>query len=396
MTKFKFGMTWLSVMLLAFTVGCGGGGDDTTTQGPGDGTGETASGEGSGDSNVNLGESGSPEGGSVTVPDQPLEAAKFMMYGLADGRPQDFYAALPPSYQSDIDGLISEFATKVDAELYDKSMSTLQKAVGILKDKKEFILAMIPDEGNAGPAPVKMAEVKKSYDAAVGVLSTIVNSDLSSVEKLKSMKGQSFMSGTAAKVMKQVIDISAGTEEDPVGNELANIKKATVSLVSEEGDKAVIKVVPADEDGITEEETWVKVEGRWIPEEMANEFKPGIEEAKQALAGFGSPPPEMKDQILGTLGSLDDILTRLDEAATKEEFQAAAMEASGQVGAMIMPFLMGGPGGPGPGGPDFGDPDTKPETEEKIGTEPETEAVKPEEEKEAEAEKAEAEAVESN
>ena len=79
-----------------------------------------------------------------------------------------------------------------------------------------------------------------------------------------------------------------------------------------------------------------KVEGRWVPAEMADEWAQGIEDARQGLAEM--TPEKMaaqKTQIMMFFGMADALIDQIASLQTPEEFDAA-------IGPMLAPF-MGGP-----------------------------------------------------
>jgi hypothetical protein len=79
----------------------------------------------------------------------------------------------------------------------------------------------------------------------------------------------------------------------------------------------------------------VRVEGRWIPAELAEEWPQFVEDAREGLAEM--TPENMaaqKTQIMMFFGMADGFIEQIASLQTPEEFDAA-------VGPMLAP-LMGG------------------------------------------------------
>ena len=55
------------------------------------------------------------------------DAVERIAQGLADNRPVVLWHALPESYQRDVTALVHETAEKMDAELWNKTFSVVQK-----------------------------------------------------------------------------------------------------------------------------------------------------------------------------------------------------------------------------------------------------------------------------
>ena len=74
---------------------------------------------------------------SAPTPDQAIEQ---MAHSIADGRFDAAWQALPPSYQNDITEVVHLGASEMDAELWNRTFTVLQKTTRILSEKRNFIL----------------------------------------------------------------------------------------------------------------------------------------------------------------------------------------------------------------------------------------------------------------
>lgn len=256
-------------------------------------------------------------------PDTADGAAKAIVTGLSAHKPVVLWDAMPASYQKDVDGLVKEFAGKMDAELYDKGFTVAKKVIKVLKDKKDFVLGH-PMVG-ANPL-VKKDDLVKHYSDVIGLLDTLVTSDISSHAKLASFDVRKFLDNTGSAMMQQSAKLAGMAPMDP----FAMLAKIKVEPGKAEGDKTYVKTT--DPEGKVEETEFVKVEGKWIPADMSKEWKGGIEEAKKAIGGITKEEiAKQKMQAMAMLAKAEGVIDTLAKADSQEAFNQAV---AGIMGSM--------------------------------------------------------------
>lgn len=265
-------------------------------------------------------------GGAADVPKTADQAVLRVVNAMAENKPVAVWDALPESYQKDVTGLVHSAIAKIDAELYNQSVATGQRVAKLLKDKKQFILAhpMIAQQ-----IPNK-AEVEKQWDGIVGVLNTVLNSELATHDKAKTVNIGSFLDKTGSKVMGDITNLAklvpgggeGAGKENEVTEMIKKAKATKATMVKEEGDKATVKMeTPGEEPANVE---FVRVEGKWIPADMAKEWKGMIEEAKKEIANMKDEDmKQAKEMAIPMLGMVGGLLGTLENAKTQEEFNAA-------------------------------------------------------------------------
>ncbi len=156
----------------------------------------------------------------------------------------------------------------------------------------------------------------------------------------------------------RMTDLIPSKKDEPSFSD--KIKQAKVSVVANEGDTATIKIeVPGEK---SDEEKMVKVEGKWIPKNLADNWKTKMDEVRKQLETL---TPEkvtaQKEQTLAGLKQVNEVLAQLEKAENAEQFNKTLNPIVAPA-AMFLPMLMmqmgGQPmmGGPGsPGGPSLGD-----------------------------------------
>ncbi|MBN2339919.1 MAG: hypothetical protein JXX29_23495 [Deltaproteobacteria bacterium] len=261
------------------------------------------------------------QGCGVSIPDSPDGTVAVVATQLEKGNPQIVWQALPKTYQSDINGLVQQFAGKMDPELWDKGFAVAGKLTEVAKEKKEFILA----SPMVGQLQVKKEDLAKHWDSVVALLEVLVKSELSSLDDLKKFDGGSFLSGTGKDLFEKGKELKTLAPED-APKSFADMK---VEKVNEKENSAMLKITF---DGKTESLEMAKVEERWIPKDIAGDWKDIIAEAKKGIDEIsGEQMTKSKPQILMMIAGIDAGLDQLKNAKTQAEFDA-----------VVQGILMGG------------------------------------------------------
>lgn len=290
----------------------------------------------------------------ATADDTPDAAARAVQANLEAGNIRAVWDALPSSYQRDIDGLIHTFAANMDADVWRAGTGLFRKVVRVLKEKKEFLL----NQPLLAQGPVEASAMADNWEALVTVLETLATSDLADLEKLKTLDLGAFLDGTGKQLAEQLAALAKAAEDKPLeltefpgmpveAMPLAGIASAKFSTVQIQGDSATLRIENADS---TEDQEVVRVDGKWLPKEMVDQWSEQMEAARTALTT--TMPESLKKnkmQIVAPMQMIQAVLDQLLAAKTQEEFD----EVIEQVMAMFMPQGLGEPpAGDAPGGAD--------------------------------------------
>jgi hypothetical protein len=262
----------------------------------------------------------------------PDEAAKEMATGMLENKPQLYWETLPPSYQKDVDGLVKDFANEMDAEVWDSGFDVAKKVVLILQEKKEYILAN-PWIAQAG---VDKKVLDENWAGIVKVLSTIVNSDLNSIDKLKHLDIQEFLSTTGVDVMQQASAVSETLPQvDFVNQRVIDLKQAKFTLVKIDGNTATVRMEIPGQTKRPDDMQMVKVEGKWILKDVADNWAESMKKAREALAKLDTEARgKNKEKIMANIKMVDAQLNLLLDSKSSEDF-------NGKLTAMAMMVAMG-------------------------------------------------------
>lgn len=290
----------------------------------------------------------------------PDAEIRLMLDRLQTGDLRALWDGLPDSYQADVNEVVQTFGQNMDTEIWNSGRRVLGKLVKVLQGKKELILGY-PALQQPG---MDLAVVDKNWDAVVGLLDAIFQSDLTDLEKLKAFDGTAFMDGSGQVIIDQIMVLAAAMQEDvdaegpdlPMefpgleASAFMDFADVQVSTISRDGDTAVVRLTRAT--GEVEDEEAVRVEGKWLPKEMVDQWAEGVESSKQFLTMV--MPEQLKEarpMLLSPLspvriveGVLDQLLAAEDQAAFNEVIDGIMEMAGGMMGfgdadeGVMMPF----------------------------------------------------------
>ena len=263
--------------------------------------------------------------GAVDIPDSPDGTVRAVMQSLADRHPEVLWQALPASYQRDITDLTHAFADRMDPEIWQTVFRLGNKAVGVLRDKKQYIL----DSSLMTASGDRRAQVESNWDTVVAALDSLFSSEISDLDSLERIDWDRFLRTTGTEVMTRVHDISAASDAEEADEDvLAKIQRTTVELVSRDGDHATVRISAPGEE--PEDVPLTLVEGRWVPTDMAEDWDSRVAEARQEIAGLSDEEiANNKVQVMAFCGMAEAVLDQLAAVNSTEEFEQAIQSISG-------------------------------------------------------------------
>jgi hypothetical protein len=278
---------------------------------------------------------------ACSTPDElgPAETVEFVAHGLAGGDLSVGWDALPASYQSDMNGIAHDFAAAVDADLWNRTFAVLGKLTRLLKEKEAFIL------GHPFVAEhlAESAGEGADWSAVVQIIDLLVTSELANVDQLATLDVGSFLTGTGNRFLQLFIEASALSSVEHRAEFEAqrdSLLALRATLESTEGGVASVRIEVPGEDPTLQR--FVRVEEKWIPADLADDWSTRIASAKESIANLSNE--EMmanKPAILMQMSMVDSALDTLLAAKTAEEFNAGIGAVIGMaVGAMFNPAAM--------------------------------------------------------
>ncbi len=271
---------------------------------------------------------------SIEIPDTPDGTVRAVSAALADRHPEVLWQALPPTYQKDITELTHTFAGRMDPAVWNAAFGLGRKTVGILRDKKALFLSssMLQAAGD------DRRRIESGWDSVVSVLDSFFSSDVTRLETLKTIDWERYLSSTGRELMNQAAEVSKARGDDAFDREFAGkLRQTKIELVSRDGNQATVRMTAPDEE--PEELQLTRVEGRWVPSEMAVDWDVKVAAAKEKLATITDEElAQGSAQAMVVIGMADAMLTQLATVESAAELDQALQGLLGPLlGGLMQP-----------------------------------------------------------
>lgn len=298
---------------------------------------------------------GCSKSGSTPSPDKPDVYIQSLFNSISSGDSKAVWNALPAKYQSDVVGLKNDFAAKMDADVWNKAFVVVAKAAHVLKTKKDMLLqnpllTLLP--------PDAMNSLKGSWDTVAGMIETLAQSEIKTLDGLKSADPATFFASTGNALFGSGLKVAETFP--PAAERVAKAKKVKVSLLKLDGDTATVKVETEGEP--TSEDVVKRIDGKWLPIEIVNDWDKNIAAAKANLADLNIPP-ELKPSLMEGLTAVEGRIDALQAATDQATFDKELVNLTQVVQAFmaspmpdVKPTGTGAPGAGAPGAPPLGGP----------------------------------------
>jgi hypothetical protein len=266
------------------------------------------------------------------IPDSPESTIQAFTQSLADNKPQVLWDALPPSYQTDVQEVITVFCDTIDPEYYDRAFGILGKAADVLKEKEEFIF----NSPMALGTPLIESDMGNHWDEIVDLLETIVKSDISRIESLRQVDPGNLLASTGQGIMEDLKSLAIKGKMSSKNNPWTLLEQAQTHIINVSSNSASVEFSVSTNS--TETVELKKVEGRWIPADMASQWKQGVSLVKEQMANLNGPEFEKAKPIINiAMSTIEGIANSLLKAQSQKEFDKA-LQSFKAVGDMLKMF----------------------------------------------------------
>lgn len=270
------------------------------------------------------------------LPDAPDELIKAILKDLDNQDPRILWKALPAGYQKDVNSIVTDFAKKMDKDLWNKGFVILTKLTDVAKEKKKFIFnsQMLSQIVKQQKLAKEKKQIDDAWDGVVAILNFVATCQISKLENLNNFDGGKFVESMIKDAksidpkqidrFKKMMMKYAADDDDKNDSKEYSLTDVKVEKIKADDKNATVKVTSPD--GESEELKLVKVEGRWVPYEMSKEWKEMITDAKKSISGFsGLEMKKQKPKILAMLAAAESGLDQLKNAKTQKEFDMIFM-----------------------------------------------------------------------
>lgn len=274
-------------------------------------------------------------------PDAPDQTVLWVAEAASAGDIARVWDAMPESYQRDVTRLAQQFGYAVDVAAWEKTFQVMDKTATLMTSKKEFILGhplMQQQEQQ-----LNMEELKAEWGSMANALQALARSEISTAGGLRTLDVRAFLD-TTGRDLAAYGERFRGFAPGPDIDQPWSFAATEVEVLEESADTARVSIRLPDEDE-REEIELTRVDGRWVPAEMAAGWDERVAEMQAELEEMAagtrpSFPPEAASMLPTIEGALDELLA----TQTQEEFNLVLEQ---RLGALMMQQMMNAQGGAG-------------------------------------------------
>lgn len=253
-------------------------------------------------------------------PQPPDAAVEALLRGVRNKRPEAVWDFLPASYQRDVSELVHLFGRKMDPELWRRTMAVGRRVVKLCRERKAAILtSQTADAMHAGNAKRLSAD----WDALLALADTILQSDLADLEKVKTLDVRAFLKYTGGDALRQLARFSRLLPDDALRGELEQFADLDVKVVSSDANSALLRLSLRSAADASRDVSFVKVEGKWVPEGLAANWKANVAAVRKDLQNKlrRDVLQANKKTMLAILDGFEKELAAMESAKTDAGFQ---------------------------------------------------------------------------
>jgi len=264
------------------------------------------------------------------------EAVTAVLAGIRNKQPEAVWNFLPAGYQRDVNETMHLFAKKMDPELWNRTMTVSRRVVKLCRDRKTDILntpAFNTGDDDGGET------LSSEWDATLTLAETLLSSDLADLDRMKNFDGGRFLQSTGGTLMEELARFSQLLPGDAFNVELQELAKLEARIVSSEGQTAVVELSLRDAPGETRRVDFVRVEGKWIPKQLAESWPSNIAKLRKQINTELAPDvlTQKKQRMMTLLDRIDESLTELEAAGSAQQFRARFVQSP--VAGIVVAFF---------------------------------------------------------
>ncbi|MFM8285949.1 MAG: hypothetical protein ACKOGA_04390, partial [Planctomycetaceae bacterium] len=310
---------------------------------------------------------GSPGGAEASATPRvaagdPAAAVRQVLQGLEKRRLRAVWDFLPGSYQSDLQRITRQVGERMDPTLWKRAWAIPPRLAQLMRERGEW---MLQPAGNTptrpdAPQPLTAADLKQLADC----LDLLANSELGDTSRLQTVDLGAWCDRVGGMVLGQVEVFARRMPGDSLAQTLAVLSDVQVQSAERSGDEATVQL--STPGGAPVPVEYVRVEGKWIPRDLAEGWVEGLGQAQARLAVYLNSEnlESNRPQWESVLAATEEWLTRLERAEGKEKFDFAW--AQGVQNVLTIVAGLSGPDSAPPGD----DAGTAPPGEAEATTEP--------------------------
>ncbi len=282
-----------------------------------------------------------PQRSAVFIPDTPDGTVRAVFQGLRDGHPEVVWDALPASYQRDLNELVHLAASRLNPEAWRWAQKIAGKSAQLAKAS----LHAAPSRYDFADADGSIELNMRTLETLAPLLDGISKCGLEPLERSKTVDLGDVLRTDGRTLVPAIFNIVGLLDGDFPEALKRWLQQDSVSIQEIAGDSAFIEIEsPQTNRTMTE---FVRVEGKWIPRWLADEWESAMEAARKAIRealpseiandNFGSP-----FQALASIDmQVDELLRQIKRQDTEPD--SVSDEFSVFDALMMLGYWIGGP-----------------------------------------------------
>jgi len=247
------------------------------------------------------------------VPDNPsIIALKGLLVAMGKRDSAALWAAMPVEYQADANAVAKLAGQRLNPAMHAALVNVLRHSKTLFADQKEFLKPVLEQQDDVLPDEA-LQKLPLLVDA-------ILASPLADAEWLAEPElGKLFEGQLLQHLIEGAAPFEAGDQLEILSPDLM---EATVRQLDGNATAASLQVTLGER-----EETWAmqKVDGKWVPAELAKAWPEWLAAAREALKAPADGGVGVQEQVIIMLGALEGILKSLNAAQTQDEFNERFM-----------------------------------------------------------------------
>ncbi len=249
------------------------------------------------------------------------ETVRQVLHGLEKRQSRALWEFLPTSYRRDVQRLARDVAERLDEKSWGPFVATWQKARQVLPQNLSSLVPPKSGDNERGDG----TNLPFNPAALAQLLDVIGDSELSDLQRLRSIELDRFLDQTGDKLLATLGRIAVGDQRGSADDPFSQFGKVQVELISSSSRIAVVKIRWPEQEPTTPE--FVFVEDQWIPQSLAETWPAQFAEVRERSLAWANDVRERPEEWHARLREIDQWLDEL--AATKSAADARQVWQSG-------------------------------------------------------------------
>lgn len=246
--------------------------------------------------------------------------------------------SLPASYQADLAEVTRMMGEQWDGPQYAAYLRLARQFAVTMDKQKNFVfgypkMLMVP--------PEILDVIGKAYNPVVGILHEMSDPNVFSAANLKNQSLDEIIAAKNASIGPHVAALLrlVPKEQNPL---IGLVDGSGVIAQTTSDTTGTISYTDASGQALTE--NFVKVEGKWLPEAMVNQWKQEMGKMREQIVAISPQMLESSAASALAVTQVNGVLVALEYAETQEEFNAIIDQLIDPMLAQIMPPMNRGGG----------------------------------------------------